>query len=110
MANCNLKKLDLHGWQSLLDKFLAEKNPKGSPAIRIENTQFTPARYYGGMTYNGSKYTYFEPVIPDEPNNPDGTPKVAWLMVRDDFLKFAKKEAKKTEESKRNSIQGEFLT
>lgn len=107
-----VENFNLQDWHDCLTKFLAtckEKDPP--PAIRIENTRFTTARYYGGMTYNGKKYTYFEPVIPGEPNNPDGTPYVAWLMVRDDFLKFAKKEAKNMEKAqvKKNDIaQGEM--
>lgn len=83
-------------WQDCLTKFLAEhKDETGQPAIRIENTQLTIARYYGGIKYNGRSYTYFEPKIPGHEPNPDGSPFVAWLLVRDDFLRFATNEAKK---------------
>ena len=107
-----VKDFNLLHWQDCLTKFLAtckEKDPP--PAIRCENTQFTTARHYGGMTCNGKKYTYFEPVVPDAPNNPDGSPYVAWLMVREDFLRFAMKEAKKmepTQKKKDDSTQGEL--
>ena len=80
--------------------------------LHWQDWQFTTARHYGGMTYNGEKYTYFEPVIPGEPNNPDGSPYVAWLMVRSDFLKFARQEAKKmgsTHSMKDDVTQGELL-
>lgn len=88
--------LTIQDWQKLLEKFkVANPNAKSGAAIRIENTIFTPARYYGGMTMHGQMYTYFEPKDPTKPNNPDGTPYVAWLMVRDDFLRFVKKELKK---------------
>lgn len=108
-----VKDFNLLHWQDCLTKFLAtckEKDPP--PAIRCENTQFTTARHYGGMTCNGKKYTYFEPVVPDAPNNPDGSPYVAWLMVREDFLRFATKEAKKmgtTHSMKYDVTQGELL-
>lgn len=89
-----LKDLNIQKWQDCLTKFLEiHKDEKGSPAIRIENTPFTSARYEGGMTYDGHMYTYFEPVIPGN-TDAEGLPAVAWLMVRDDFLKFAKKEIK----------------
>ena len=107
-----VKDFNIQQWQDCLTKFLATCTKKDPPpAIRIENTQFTTARYYGGMTMNGEKYTYFEPVILGEPNNPDGSPYVAWLMVRDDFLKFATKEAKAMEKAqgKKNKIaQGDL--
>lgn len=107
-----VKDFNLQQWQECLTKFLAtckEKDPP--PAIRIENTQFTTARHYGGMTCNGKKYTYFEPVISGEKPNPDGSPQVAWLMVRDDFLRFATKEAKAMEKAqvkKNDEAQGEL--
>lgn len=88
-----VKDFTVHDWQNWLDKFkAAHKNSKPGAAMRIENTQFTPARYYGGMTFNGDTYTYFEPRDPSQPANPDGTPYVAWLMVRMDFLRWVTKE------------------
>ena len=62
--------------------------------MRIENTMFTSARYFGGMQYNGERYTYFEPAIPGKKNK-DGTQTVAWLIVRDDFLKWVEQQIKK---------------
>lgn len=88
--------LTIQDWKRLLDKFKASKpNTPSGAAMRIENTIFTPARYCGGMRVNGQTYTYFEPTDPTHPNNPDGTPYVAWLMVRDDFLRWVLKELKK---------------
>lgn len=88
--------LKIADWQDWLGKFRAA-NPKAKPsaAIRIENTLFSTARYFGGMKLNGEQYTYFEPIDPTQPNNPDGTPYVAWLMVRADFLRWVTKELKK---------------
>ena len=107
-----VENFNLQHWQDCLTMFLATcRKISPPPAIRIENTQFTTARHYGGMTMNGEKYTYFEPIIPGEKPNPDGTPFVAWLMVRSDFLKFARQEAKKmcpAQEKKDNTIQGEL--
>ena len=87
--------LDINEWQKLLDKYKFTPGFKPVAAMRIENTPFTTARYAGGMTYNGSSYTYFEPRIPGASPNPDGTPFVAWLMVREDFLRWVKKQLKK---------------
>ena len=93
-----LEELTIQGWQEWLCRFKAAKpKAKTGAAMRIENTMFTSARYYGGMVFNGDKYTYFEPKDPTKPNNPDGTPYVAWLMVRNDFLKWLSKELKKEE-------------
>ena len=95
-----VKDFNIIQWQDCLTKFLVtHKEVGGYPAIRIENTAFTSARYAGGMTFNGAKYTYFEPRVPDKPDNPDGSPYVAWLMVREDLLRFAMKEAKAMEKT-----------
>lgn len=93
-----VKDLTIQDWQELLDKWRKE-NPtaKSGAAMRIENTIFTSARYYGGMTFNGEQYTYFEPRDPSQPANPDGTPYVACLMVRRDFLRWVTKQLKKEE-------------
>ena len=88
--------LKIADWQDWLGKFRAA-NPKAKPgaAIRIENTLFSTARYFGGMIYDGDQYTYFEPIDERQPKNPDGTPYVAWLMVRMDFLRWVTKELRK---------------
>lgn len=88
--------LDITDWQLLKERFMAEKRPKEEPpvAMRIENTQLTIARHFGGIRYNGENYTYFEPIVPHASPNPDGSPHVAWLVVRDDFLKWVSKELK----------------
>ena len=107
-----VKDFNLQHWQDCLKKFLASRpDESGYPAIRCENTQLTVARYYGGITYNGKRYTYFEPIVPGHDPNPDGTPYVAWLLVRDDFLRFATEEAKKmdtAEKKKTDATQGEL--
>lgn len=89
-----IKDLDINQWQELLTRFKAETKSTGHAAMRIENTMFTSARYFGGMTYNGERYTYFEPAILGKKNE-DGTQTVAWLMVRDDFLRWATNQVKK---------------
>ena len=88
--------LKIADWQKWLDRFRAA-NPDAKPAaaIRIENTILSTARHFGGMTYNGDEYTYFEPVDEQQQPNPDGTPYVAWLMVRTDFLRWITKELRK---------------
>lgn len=88
--------LNIEDWQAWLVKFKAANlDEKPYAAIRIENTIFSPARYFGGMEYNGEQYTYFEPVDERQPRNPDGTPYVAWLMVRMDFLRWVTAQLKK---------------
>lgn len=92
--------LDIIEWQAFLNRYTGPRDRNSPPAIRIENTQFTPARYYGGMKLNGNVYTYFEPRDPRQPDNPDGTPYVAWLMVREDFLRWVSGELKKKDGDK----------
>lgn len=91
--------LTIADWQKWLDRFrTANPNAKPEAAIRIENTILSTARHFGGMTYNGDEYTYFEPVDEQQqpnPDDPDGTPYVAWLMVRMDFLRWLTKELKR---------------
>lgn len=102
--------LDINEWQDYVNRYKAAHPDASGVAFRIENTPLTMARYAGGMTYNGAMYTYFEPRIPGHEPNPDGTPYVAWLMVRDDFLRFVSaelnKEAKRSaEEQKRSAAE-----
>lgn len=89
--------LTLRDWDGLLARYRETPGYRPGAAMRIENTPFTSARPLGGMTYKGDSYTYFEPVDTEAPANPDGTPRVAWLMVRADFLKWANKETRKGE-------------
>ena len=88
--------LDLKEWQDFLDEFKKDPSRKyafATPiAMRIENTQLSLARYSGGCVYNKVHYKYFEPKIPDHAPNEDGSPYVAWLIVREDFLKWVKKQ------------------
>jgi len=86
--------LDIAQWNALLERYKETPNYRAGAAMRIENTMFTSARWAGGMTYNGETYKYFEPVDPTMPANDDGTPYVAWLMVRWDFLRWVEKELK----------------
>lgn len=88
--------IDLYDWQQLIYRFKAsnaDKNPGVPCAMRCENSQLSIARHYGGITYNGERYTFFAPPIPGEKND-DGTQKRAWLVVRDDFLRWAVRELK----------------
>ena len=56
----NLDKLTIHEWQKWFDRYRAEaKNPVARPCFRIDGTQFSTARHYGGFTMNGSSYTVF---------------------------------------------------
>lgn len=91
----NPRDLNINEWQDLLSTYNATVAPRPGGAFRIENTPFTSARYCGGMHYQGETYTYFEPRVPDHAPNPDGTLFVAWLMVRDDFLRWVSDKMKK---------------
>lgn len=105
--------LDINEWQDYIYRYrAAQPDASGNLAFRIENTLFTSARYAGGMAYGGAHYTYFEPRIPGHEPNPDGSPFVAWLMVRDDFLRFVNaelnKEAKLARAASANEQQPEL--
>lgn len=94
-----VQELTIHQWQRFAEMYTPSGENKRTDmpvALRVENTIFTPARYFGGMKYNGATFTYFEPQDPKQPANADGSPYVAWLMVRDDFLRYV---AKSLEES-----------
>jgi hypothetical protein len=98
--------LTIQEWQDWLTRFeTAKPNAKIGAARRIENTIFTTARYYGGMTIDGEHYIYFEPKDPLKPANPDGTPCVAWLMVRNDFLLWVAKELKHTAQKREEGAE-----
>lgn len=81
-------------WSAALDEYKKSPDYRPGAAMRIENTFFTSARHAGGMTYQGERYTYFEPAIPGEKNE-DGSQTVAWLMVRDDFLRWVTRRKRK---------------
>lgn len=105
--------LDLEDWQTLVNKYKVSSQNKDAShpiAMRCENTQLSIARFSGGATYNGCGYTFFAPPVPGEKNE-DGSQFYAWLLVRDDFLRWAVKEAKKMETKKKtstDSTQGEL--
>lgn len=90
----DLRKLTIVEWDNLLQRYKATPYYRRKAAMRIENTVFTAGRYAGGMRLHGDTYVYFEPPIPGEKNE-DGTQAVAWLMVRDDFLRWASREVRK---------------
>ena len=88
--------LKIADWQKWLDRFrAANPNAKPAAAIRIENTILSTARHFGGMTFCGERYTYFEPIDETQPPNPDGTLYIAWLVVREDFLQWVEKELRR---------------
>lgn len=47
-------------WQALLDEYRRDPNHEHSSrspaAMRIDGTQFSTARFYGGFTYNNMHY------------------------------------------------------
>ncbi len=102
--------LTITDWQKWLDRFYAA-NPNAKPraSMRIENTIFSPARRFGGMTMNGDQYTYFEPVDDTQPPFSDGGLRIAWLMVRMDFLRWVTGELKKESASVPAYAQEELL-
>lgn len=88
--------LTITDWQELLTRYRKEHpGVEGNLAMRIENTMFSIARFYGGMVLDGHTYTYFEPRVP-------GTTEVAWLCVRDDFLRWTAAQLKKQKKEARN--------
>ena len=48
--------IPLTRWQELRDEFLRETKAPAECAFRVDGTQFSTARYYGGFTYNGYHY------------------------------------------------------
>lgn len=57
-----VKDLTLVQWQEMLDKFRAANPdaPNVYLCFRIDGTQFSTARHYGGFEFNEGKYTTFE--------------------------------------------------
>lgn len=78
-------------WQEQLDAFRAA-NPSAPSAagFRIDGTMLSTARFYGGMTYNGAKYTTFE--LKDTPGQL--TCEYATIAVREDALRWIVKSLK----------------
>ena len=99
---CAIGNLDTRGWQSLVNQYRSTRkatNNSAPVALRIENTPFASARYAGGMTYMGASYRYVEAIDQNMANHPDETPYIAWLMVREDFLRWAKRKLKQKKEN-----------
>ena len=94
-----VKDLTLAQWQEQIDAFRAA-NPSAPSAagFRIDGTQFSLARFYGGMTYNGAKYTTFE--LKDTPGQ--FTCKFATIAVREDALRWI---VKRLKDEKKESAQ-----
>lgn len=94
------KDLTLAQWQVKIDEFRAA-NPSAPSAagFRIDGTQFSTARFYGGMTYNGAKYTTFE--LKDTPG--EFTCQFATIAVREDALRWIVKRLK--DETKKDAAQ-----
>lgn len=89
--------IDINEWQRLVNQFKASganKTPDKPVAMRCENTPLSIARFSGGCTVYGARYMFFAPPIPGE-TNPDGTQKCAWLVVREDLMRWAAKELRK---------------
>ncbi len=101
MSAKKVEELNLDEWADMLDEYKKRPGYRSGAAMRIEDTPFTSTRYFGGMTYNGARYVYFEPKVPGEKPKEDGSPFVAWLMVREDFLKYVKGQLAKRKEGKK---------
>lgn len=85
--------LRIADWQSFIDEYKREPPVKsdGTPiAMRIDGTILSTMRLFGGGTYNGRKYTTFE----DKSVPGEFTCEFATIAVRDDFLKWVKKQLK----------------
>ena len=86
----NLNSLTLADWQDYIKRYRVEaKKPVEHPCFRIDNTQFSTARFYGGFTFNGRVYQ----IVGDFKENPS-----AMLGCAVEFLAFVSakmKEGKK---------------
>lgn len=88
--------ININEWQRLVNQFMASganKMPDRPVAMRCENTPLSIARFSGGCTVYGERYMFFAPPIP-------GSQKCAWLIVREDFMRWATKELKELEGAK----------
>lgn len=89
-----VKDLTLAQWQTQLDAFRATSPIAPSAAgFRIDGTQFSTARFYGGMTYRGERYTTFE----CKEVKGELTCQYATIAVREDALKWITKKLKDEE-------------
>lgn len=89
--------LTLVEWQGIIDTCGLPSTP--ARAMRCENTQLTIARFYGGITFNGHTYMYFEPWHQGER---------AMLLVRDDVVKYVCNLLKKRASAKADTVQEEL--
>lgn len=84
----SIKDLCIAEWQEYVDKY---KEKHGSVpyalAFNIMNTQFSVARFYGGMTYNGHQYICENPrenIRVDSPHT--------WIAVERGFWDWVRKQ------------------
>ena len=93
--------LKLADWQTYIDKFNREKNTNHNApvAMRIDGTQLSVMRFYGGGTYNGARYVTFE----DRSVKGSFTCEYATIAVRWDFhlwvIAQVRKEIRKAKET-----------
>lgn len=82
--------------QEELDAVNASDLPRKTPFVirGVSQSQFSIARYYGGLKFNGSDYTYFPEA--DE-------------LVRDDVVKFITKLRKPKKKPKRPADPATFF-
>lgn len=78
--------LKLVDWQQYLDQFVCEKpNKSDSPvAMRIDGTQLSIMRFFGGGTFKGERYVTFY----DKSAAGEFTCEYATIAVRWDFHKW----------------------
>jgi hypothetical protein len=71
---------------------LHRKSPFG--ITNVTQTQFSIARYYGGINFNGSMYIYY----PDTDE-----------LIREDVMKWRAKELKKKHKNQSENLQKELI-
>lgn len=95
--NASEIKLTLRQWKDIIHNCgLPTDVPR---AFRCENTPLTIARHYGGITYNGKTYMYFEPW------DNGGS---AMLLVREDVVKYVCNLLNKRASAKADTVQEEL--
>ena len=89
--------IPLTRWQELKDEFRRETKAPAECAFRVDGTQFSTARYYGGFNYNGYHYliAYWE------------TGEL--LAVRDDFAKWLKRKEEPKKPQAKKAVQGVLI-
>jgi len=81
-----IKDMTLEQWQEKMNEYNRQNVGESGPcAMRCDGTQFSVGAMYGGFTFNGATYTCF--YFQKEGN--------AVIGVREDFLRWLKKDLKK---------------